>query len=86
MRPRRTATSNAVYRLAGGNEDNDLWVERTRDASGNPVLISVWQLTLTERIAIADRATIELYVWGTGTPPVALGIGPSLQDRREATA
>lgn len=70
-----------MYRLEGGNEDNDLWVERDR-VDGQPLIVSVWDLTDDERAAIAAGGTIELTVWGTGHPPVALGVGPSLEERR----
>lgn len=86
MKPRRTPTSNQVFRLVGGNEDNDLWVEQAEDVGGSPIILSVWELSDAERAAIAAGATIELMVWGQGTPPVALGIGPSLSDRKAAAA
>ena len=82
MKPRRTPSSDKVFRLVGGNEDNDLWVEMTQDVLGAPIILSVWELSDAERTAIATGATIELMVWGRGTPPVALGIGPSLEERR----
>lgn len=73
MRPRRTHDSNRVYRLAGGTEDNDLWVQETFDSENPsvPVICSVWEPTPEERHAIANGANIELAVWG-GQPPVAL--------------
>lgn len=73
MKPRRTPHSNQVFRLPGGNEDNDLWLERTRSDEG-PCLRSVWQLTDDERAAIADGANVSLVVWGTGHPPVSLAV------------
>ena len=75
MRPRRFHGANKVFRLGGGNEDNDLWVEvhkvedevlGTRDA-----VASVWEPTDEERAAIADGANIQLTVIG-GQPPVML--------------
>jgi hypothetical protein len=36
------------------------------------VICSVWEPTAGEREAIAPGANIELIVWGTGTPPVAM--------------
>lgn len=71
MKPRRTPSSNQVFRLEGGTEDNDLWVRHALEA-GVPTINSVWELTDEERAAIAAGANIELTVWGTGTPPVAL--------------
>lgn len=73
MRPRRTRHSNTVFRLPGGNEDNDLWVEATASSEG-PCLRSVWEPTADERSRIAAGENVYLVVWGTGTPPVALGV------------
>lgn len=73
MRPRRTPYSNQVFRLAGGTEDNDLWVERTTSA-GEPIIRSVWELDADERRKVAEGHNIYLIVWGNGTPPVALGV------------
>jgi hypothetical protein len=74
MRPRRTIHSNKVFRLAGGNEDNDLWVEADTDYDENPIVKSVWVFTDAERHAIAKGYNVELVVWGGGHPPVALHI------------
>jgi hypothetical protein len=71
MKPRRTHSSNQVFRLEGGTEDNDLWVRRDIE-DGEPTITSVWEPTAEERAAIAAGANIELTVWGMGTPPVAL--------------
>lgn len=71
MKPHRTAYSNKRFSLPGGTEANDLWVQVAVE-DGQPVLISVWEPTPEERRAIADGANLELTVWGTGTPPVAL--------------
>lgn len=75
MKARRTIFSNAVYRLLGGTEDNDLWVRRTEHAiDGAPVIESVWEPTDEERAAIADGSNLYLLVWGDGHPPVAIGV------------
>lgn len=74
MKPRRTVESTTVFRLVGGNEDNDLWVTQAVDNHGLPVIVSCWQPTADERQAIADGANLELVVWGEGTPPVAMGL------------
>jgi glycerol kinase len=74
VRPRRTARTTTVFRLDGGTEDNDLFVERITDADGCPVLISTWEPSPDERAAIAAGARIQLHVWGAGHPPVALSI------------
>lgn len=86
MKPRRTPRSNKVFRLVGGTEDNDLWVETTTHEGlpcitlhvhkgledEHPVVTSTWELTPEERELIAAGQNIELTVWGEGTPPVAL--------------
>jgi hypothetical protein len=73
MRPRRTPTSDAVFRLPGGNEDNDLWVEHV-DGQAGPALESIWELTPDERRVISEGGCVRLVVWGGGTPPVAVGV------------
>lgn len=80
MRPRRTPSSNHVYRLPGGNEDNDLWVhvgpfEHPGDAShGARTIGSVWELDEHDRVAIAAGANIELVIIGSAQPPVSLAV------------
>jgi hypothetical protein len=81
MRPRRTPQTTVVFSLVGGNEDNDLWVRRG-STDGEPWIESVWELDVEERAAIADGGTIELRVYGQGTPPVSLAVGASLEERR----
>lgn len=83
MKPRRTPSSTQVFRLPGGNEDSDVWVEQTTDAEEQPVIVSVWDLDDAEREGIANGGTIELMVWGSGHPPVSVAVGPSLEDRKE---
>lgn len=73
MKPRRTVRSNQVFRLPGGTEDNDLWVERTSE-EGAPVTNSVWVPTDDERRAIMTGSNLELTVWGDGHPPVGLRV------------
>lgn len=72
MRPRRTPFSTAVFRLDGGTEDNDLWVERTHDTNDVPVMRSVWELSDEDRAAIARGENVALCVWGERHPVVAL--------------
>lgn len=74
MLPVNTPDSNFLFVLEGGDESNDLPVERTRDADEQPVIRSVWGLTDEERAAIAAGANVYLVVWGMGHPPVALGV------------
>lgn len=73
MKARRTPSSNQVFRLEGGTEDNDLWVEVAVSDQG-PCLRSVWELTPKEREQVAAGANVYLLTWGAGTPPVALGV------------
>lgn len=83
VRQKKTPTTNHVFELPGGNEDNSLFVEVHLDDQQRPVITSVWELNDRERAQIAEGATIELHVWGKGTPPVALSIGPSMDERKE---
>lgn len=72
MKARRTHHSDKVFRLDGGNEDNDLWTH-TYDQDGPDASIgSVWELSPEERAAVAGGANIELIVFGSGHPPVTL--------------
>jgi hypothetical protein len=73
MRPRRTVDSTNVFRLEGGNEDNDLWVARGTSEQGD-VILSVWEPTHEERAQIAAGGNVELVVWGIGHPPVAIHV------------
>lgn len=72
MKPRRTVTSTKVFTLPGGNEDNDLWVTEYEDDRAGEIIGSTWVPTDAERTQIAAGANIELLIWGTGMPPVAL--------------
>jgi hypothetical protein len=80
LRPRRTKESNFTYVLAEGNEDNDLWVCREAQ-DGELVVRSTWELSDEQREVIARGGTIDLLVWG-GQPPVALAVGPPMEERR----
>jgi hypothetical protein len=73
MRPRHTHYSNAVFSLPGGNEDNDLWAIRDVHEDGTPLLRSTWVPTAAERAAIAAGSNVELIIWGSAHPPVAMG-------------
>lgn len=72
MKPRRTHNSNKVFKLPGGTEDNDLWIEVKEDEEHYIVLASTWVPTDEERERIANGENIELMVWGQGHPPVAM--------------
>lgn len=74
MRARRTHNSTRVFRLPGGNEDNDLWVYDTPDSENNNVICSVWVPSDEEREMIANGLNIRLLVWGTGIAPLAMDI------------
>ena len=76
MRPRRFPAANKVYSLAGGNEDNDLWVEQATFPDGTPFIRSVWELTDDERERIAAGENICLTIIGHGTPPVLMRVTP----------
>lgn len=84
MRSRRTPSSNFVYRLGGGTEDNDLHVQRAPAAevgehpdspvAGLPAIVSVWEPSPEERAALACGANIELRVIGELQPPVSVNV------------
>lgn len=73
MKPRRTHTSNQVFELAGGTEDNSLWTHVEYEPGRAPRISSVWELTPAERAAVAAGANVQLTVWG-GQPPVAMRV------------
>src|SRR4051794_35539029 len=74
VKPIRTIDTNRIFKLVGGTDDNDLPVFQAEDEDGTPVLISTWELTDEERIALVAGGHVELLVWGIGTPPVALRV------------
>ena len=74
MKARRTHHTDKVFRLPGGNEDNDLWTYEMKDDHGVPIVCSVWVPTEEERKAIAAGENIRLCVWGGGQPPVVLDL------------
>jgi hypothetical protein len=85
VKPRRTHSSDQVFRLAGGTEDNDLWVTLyPADEDSGPAIGSTWEPTDEERAAIAAGANIELVIWGTAQPPVALRLSPYERGRPPA--
>lgn len=72
LKPRRTHRSTKVWRLPGGTEDNDLWVEE-RVAEGDvPVQASTFVPTEKQRSRIAAGENIEVLIWGSGQPPIAV--------------
>jgi hypothetical protein len=72
--PRRTHFSNKVFQLPGGNEDNDLWIEIKEYEGGQIGLISTWVPSERQRKEIAKGANIDLIVFGTQHPPVAVAL------------
>lgn len=75
MKPIRTPTSDVSYKLPGGDESNDLPVQRyEQDELGGTVLGSTWVPTDEERTRIALGANVELLVWGEGHPPVSIRV------------
>jgi hypothetical protein len=72
MKPRRTHDSTNCLSLPGGNEDNDLWIERANDGDGGVILCSVWEPTPDERERIAAGENVELLLWSPVHPPVSL--------------
>lgn len=73
MKPRRTKMSICLE-LPGGNEDNYLWMEKTSDEDGNPVMATFWEPSEYEREAIANGGRVVLFVWGRRHPPVDMGV------------
>jgi hypothetical protein len=75
LRPRRFFSANKVWRLEGGNEDNDLWaMNHTVDdavCGEAPAVTSVFVPSDSQREEIAGGANIALTVIG-GQPPVML--------------
>lgn len=74
MRPVRTAFTNAVFKLPGGTEENDLPAERTQTEDGDNVIATTWELNDIEAAKVARGARIELVIWGTRHPAVALRV------------
>lgn len=72
LKPRRTHLSNDVYRLRGGNEDNDLWVRKGVTEDKHPIICSTWVPTEDQRRRIAAGENLELIIWGTQQPPVSV--------------
>lgn len=69
-----TKHTNFVFKLPGAGDDHDLPVQRSLDGQGAPVICSNWVPTEDERQAIARGANLELIVWGSGHPPVAMRV------------
>lgn len=74
MRARRTPECNAVYALPGGNEDNDLHVERITTPDMEPLVISEWEFTPTEREAVAIGGRLQLIIHSHVVPPLGMAV------------
>lgn len=74
MRPVRSAFTNAIFKLEGGTDENDLPIEKTHDADENEILVSTWEVTPQEAQQIVKGKRIELVIWGTEHPAVALKV------------
>lgn len=85
MKPSRTHNSNVVFRLPGGNENNDLWGERQTHDLGDAIR-SVWVPTPEERERIANGENIALTIWGYIQPPVAISVTDEPLGRRPGDA
>lgn len=81
MKPIYTHHTNATYTLPGGNESNNLPINKTVSADGKKILISTWQLDDSERELISKKGVIELIIWGEGHPPVALAVVDFVEDQ-----
>lgn len=69
MTPRPFAEQNLVYR--GPSADvGDLPCQRVEPG----VILSVWEPTPEERLAIAEGADVQLVVLGEPIPPIALAV------------
>ena len=85
MKPVRTPWTNALYKLEGGSDENDLPLEKNHDADEHEILLSTWELTNEERKAVADGKRIEVIIWGEEHPPIALRV-EEVEDGSEAKA
>lgn len=86
MRPARTAKTNRTIGLEGGDARHDLpcqvgshagiegLVDRGDPGYHQPFIASTWEPDPLERAAIATGANLEVVIWGTRLPPLALGI------------
>jgi hypothetical protein len=85
-----TEHSNRVFELPGGTDENDLWVfETVTEEENAPVICSTWVPSDEERAAIARGDNVELIVWGTSHPPVAVRTTeaqPALRSKDELVA
>lgn len=77
MRPRRIrGIAETVFRLAGGTEDNDLFVHLEEPCEELPTgaVRSYWQPDDEELRVLRDGGYLELAVLGVPPPPVAMRV------------
>jgi hypothetical protein len=72
MRARRTVFSNKVFRMPGGNEDQDLWAMTDTDSDDDPVIRTTWVPDDEERAEIAGGSNVEVVIWGVEHPAMAV--------------
>lgn len=72
MKPTKTPHTEVNFELEGGTPENDLPATVYDADRGGPCFGSTWVPTDDERTQIALGANIELIVWGTRHPPVAI--------------
>lgn len=74
MKPVETDTTNTVFKLQGGTEENDLPILSTDGGDHGPTLTSFWRLDGHERRIIAEGGRVVLTVFGRAHPPVLISI------------
>lgn len=75
MIPVRTPSTNVVLRGTQPRSAEPRVYDLPAQRVSEHLVVSTWDLTHDERIAIAEGALIELYVWSlTPHPPVSLEI------------
>lgn len=70
MKPVRTPDTDTNYQLRGGTSANDLPCRRVERG----LILSEWDLTKAERLALARGARIELAIYTEPIPPVSLTV------------
>lgn len=71
MKPIKTNHTDKVFKLIGGAEENDLWVDADRQQK---TLTSTWHPDESDLAILNAGGSIELCVWGFGHPPVSLAV------------
>lgn len=81
MKPVRTEYTNAIFKLPGGTDENDLPVEKNVDEQGRHVIVSTWELSEGELEDVIATGKIQLVVWGEGHPPIKLVTISELEEK-----